>query len=440
MDEPLWPQLLLQVILILLNAFFASAEIALLSLNEGVLRLQAEEGDKTASSLLAIVEAPTRFLSAIQIGITLAGFLGSAFAAENFAGRLTAAAVQVWSLDEAAVHSLNTISVVLVTIILSFFTLVFGELVPKRVAMQKSDQVARMAAGVIGVLSAVMRPVIWLLTVSTNGILRLLGIDPDGDEDAVSEEGIRMMMDLGEEQGAIQSDEKTLIENVFDFNDLTAEEVMVHRTDMVTLSVEDSDETILNTIKTSGLSRFPVCGEDVDDVLGILSTRTYLLNRNSPHPLPLRSMLRKPYFVPGSVRAHKLFRDLQAKKVHMAIVVDEYGGTAGLLTLEDLLEEIVGNIYDEFDPQEDQNIIPLGENLWRVSGSTELDELSQTLGVSFPENEEAETLGGLVFEQLSVIPEDGSHPEVALYGLSIRVEVLQERRIEWALLSFSERK
>ena len=440
MDEPLWPQILLQVILILLNAFFASAEIALLSLNEGVLRLQAEEGDKTASRLLAIVEAPTRFLSAIQIGITLAGFLGSAFAAENFAGSLTAAAVNAWSLDEAAAHSLNTLSVVVVTIVLSFFTLVFGELVPKRVAMQKSEQVARMAAGIIGGLSAVMRPVIWLLTISTNGMLRLLGIDPDGDEDAVSEEGIRMMMDLGEEQGAIQSDEKTLIENVFEFNDLTAEEVMVHRTDMVTLSVDASDETILNTIKTSGLSRFPVCGEDVDDVLGILSTRTYLLNRNSPHPLPLRSLLRKPYFVPGSVRAHKLFRDLQAQKVHMAIVVDEYGGTAGLLTLEDLLEEIVGNIYDEFDPQEDQNIIPLGENLWRVSGGTELEELSKTLGVSFPEDEEAETLGGLVLAQFSVIPEDGSHPEVELYGLSIRVEVLQERRIEWALLSFSERK
>ena len=440
MDEPLWPQLLLQAILIALNAFFASSEIALLSLNEGMLRLQAEEGDKTAGRLLAIVEAPTRFLSTIQIGITLAGFLGSAFAAENFAGRLTAAAVDLWALNDAAAGVVNTLSVVVVTVILSFFTLVFGELVPKRVAMQKAEAVARFTAGVIRVLSVVMRPVIWLLTVSTNRMLRLLGLDPDGDEEEVSEEGIRMMMDLGEEQGAIQSDEKTLIENVFDFNDLTAEEVMVHRTDMVTLSVEDSDETILNTIKTSGLSRFPVCGEDVDDVLGILSTRTYLLNRNSPHPLPLRSMLRKPYFVPGSVRAHKLFRDLQAKKVHMAIVVDEYGGTAGLLTLEDLLEEIVGNIYDEFDPQEDQNITPLGENLWRVSGSTELDELSQTLGVSFPENEEAETLGGLVFEQLSVIPEDGSHPEVALYGLSIRVEVLQERRIEWALLSFSERK
>ncbi len=440
MDEPLWPQLLLQAILIALNAFFASSEIALLSLNEGMLRLQAEEGDKTAGRLLAIVEAPTRFLSTIQIGITLAGFLGSAFAAENFAGRLTAAAVDLWALNDAAASVVNTLSVVVVTVILSFFTLVFGELVPKRVAMQKAEAVARFTAGVIRVLSVVMRPVIWLLTVSTNGMLRLLGLDPDGDEEEVSEEGIRMMMDLGEEQGAIQSDEKAIIENVFDFNDLTAEEVMVHRTDMVTLSVEDSDETILNTIKTSGLSRFPVCGEDVDDVLGILSTRTYLLNRNSPHPLPLRSMLRKPYFVPGSVRAHKLFRDLQAKKVHMAIVVDEYGGTAGLLTLEDLLEEIVGNIYDEFDPQEDQNIIPLGENLWRVSGSTELDELSQTLGVSFPENEEAETLGGLVFEQLSVIPEDGSHPEVALYGLSIRVEVLQERRIEWALLSFSERK
>lgn len=440
MDEPLWPQLLLQVILILLNAFFASAEIALLSLNEGPLRLQSEEGDKLAARLLATVEKPTRFLSTIQIGITLAGFLGSAFAAENFAGRLTAAAVQLWALDAGMAHRVNALSVVVVTLILSFFTLVFGELVPKRVAMQKAQQVARFTGGVIHGLSVVMRPVIWLLTISTNGMLRLLGIDPEDDEDAVSEEGIRMMMDLGEEQGAIQSDEKTLIENVFDFNDLTAEEVMVHRTDMVTLSIDDSDETILQTIRTSGLSRFPVCGEDVDDVLGILSTRTYLLNRSSPSPKPLRELLGKPYFVPDSVRAHKLFRDLQSKKVHMAIVVDEYGGTAGLLTLEDLLEEIVGNIYDEFDPQEDQNIIQLGENLWRVAGSTELDELSETLGVSFPEDEEAETLGGLVFEQFSVIPEDGSHPEVQVYGMSIRVELLQERRIEWALLSFSERK
>ena len=438
MDEPLWPQLLLQAILIALNAFFASSEIALLSLNEGMLRLQAEEGDKTAGRLLAIVEAPTRFLSTIQIGITLAGFLGSAFAAENFAGRLTAAAVDLWALNDAAASVVNTLSVVVVTVILSFFTLVFGELVPKRVAMQKAEAVARFTAGVIRVLSVVMRPVIWLLTVSTNGMLRLLGLDPDGDEEAVSEEGIRMMMDLGEEQGAIQSDEKAIIENVFDFNDLTAEEVMVHRTDMVTLSMEDSDETILDTIKTSGLSRFPVCGEDVDDILGILSTRTYLLNRSSPAPKPLKALLRKPYFVPGSVEAHKLFRDLQAKKVHMAIVVDEYGGTAGLLTLEDLLEEIVGNIYDEFDPQERPEIIPLGEGRWRVSGGAPLDEVAEALGVTFPEEEEAETLGGLVFEQFSVLPEDGSHPEVEIYGLRIRVELLRERRVEWALLSFSE--
>ncbi|MBM6869859.1 HlyC/CorC family transporter [Pseudoflavonifractor phocaeensis] len=430
--------MLLQAILIALNAFFASSEIALLSLNEGMLRLQAEEGDKTAGRLLAIVEAPTRFLSTIQIGITLAGFLGSAFAAENFAGRLTAAAVDLWALNDAAAGVVNTLSVVVVTVILSFFTLVFGELVPKRVAMQKAEAVARFTAGVIRVLSVVMRPVIWLLTVSTNGMLRLLGLDPDGDEEEVSEEGIRMMMDLGEEQGAIQSDEKAIIENVFDFNDLTAEEVMVHRTDMVTLSMEDSDETILDTIKTSGLSRFPVCGEDVDDILGILSTRTYLLNRSSPAPKPLKALLRKPYFVPGSVEAHKLFRDLQAKKVHMAIVVDEYGGTAGLLTLEDLLEEIVGNIYDEFDPQERPEIIPLGEGRWRVSGGAPLDEVAEALGVTFPEEEEAETLGGLVFEQFSVLPEDGSHPEVEIYGLTIRVELLRERRVEWALLSFSE--
>ena len=273
-----------------------------------------------------------------------------------------------------------------------------------------------------------------------NFFLRVLRIKPDAGLEECYEDEIMAMVDMGEEKGSIEQNEKELIENVFEFNNSTAEDLMVHRTDMVLLWTDSTEEEILNTIRETGLSRFPLCQEDADDIIGILSTRDYLLNLNSKAPKPFRELVRPAYFVPESVRADILFRDMQSKKVHLAIVVDEYGGTSGLITLEDLLEEIVGNIYDEFDPQEDQNIIPLGENLWRVSGSTELDELSQTLGVSFPENEEAETLGGLVFEQLSVIPEDGSHPEVALYGLSIRVEVLQERRIEWALLSFSERK
>ena len=434
-SDPIWPQLLLQLILILVNAYFAATEIAVISLNENVLRREAEEGDKKAAKLLKIVEAPTRFLSTIQIGITLAGFLGSAFAADNFAGRIRDWAVLKWQLDAATAAAVNTLAVILITIILSFFTLVLGELVPKRLAMQKTEEVARFTCGVVSFLSAVMRPLIWLLTVSTNGMLRLLHIDPNAKEDEVSEEEIRMMMDIGEEKGAIESGEKEMIDNIFEFNNMTAEEVMIHRTDVVMLWAQDSDEEIIRTIRETGLTRFPVYEEDADDVIGILNTRTYLLNAREAQPKPLRELLTPAYFVPESVRTDALFRDMQAKKIHMAIVVDEYGGTSGIITMEDLLEEIVGNIYDEFDPQDEQEIVPLGENLWRIAGSADLEKVAEALGVELPEDEEYDTLGGLVFAQLAVIPEDGSHPEVDVCGLHIRVEELNDRRVEWATVS-----
>lgn len=434
-SDPIWPQLLLQVVLILVNAFFAATEIAVISLNENVLRHQAEDGDKKAAKLLKIVETPTRFLSTIQIGITLAGFLGSAFAADNFAGRIRDWAVASYQLDAGAAAAVNTLSVILITIILSFFTLVFGELVPKRIAMQKTDKVARMACGVVSVLAAFMRPIIWLLTVSTNGMLRLLHIDPNAEDDEVSEEEIRMMVDIGEEKGAIESGEKEMIENIFEFNNMTAEDVMIHRTDVVMLWAEDPDEEIVRTIEETGLTRFPVYEEDADDVVGVLNTRTYLLNARLERPRPLRELLTPAYFVPESVRTDVLFRDMQAKKIHMAVVVDEYGGTSGIITMEDLLEEIVGNIYDEFDPQEDQEIVQLEANLWRVAGSADLEEVAEALDMELPEDEECDTLGGLVFAQLSVIPEDGSHPAVDIYGLHIEVEELTDRRVEWALVS-----
>ena len=434
-SDPIWPQLLLQLILILVNAYFAATEIAVISLNENVLRREAEEGDKKAAKLLKIVEAPTRFLSTIQIGITLAGFLGSAFAADNFAGRIRDWAVLKWQLDAATAAAVNTLAVILITIILSFFTLVLGELVPKRLAMQKTEEVARFTCGVVSFLSAVMRPLIWLLTVSTNGMLRLLHIDPNAKEDEVSEEEIRMMMDIGEEKGAIESGEKEMIDNIFEFNNMTAEEVMIHRTDVVMLWAQDSDEEIIRTIRETGLTRFPVYEEDADDVIGILNTRTYLLNAREEQPKPLRELLTPAYFVPESVRTDALFRDMQAKKIHMAIVVDEYGGTSGIITMEDLLEEIVGNIYDEFVPQDEQEIVPLGENLWRIAGSADLEKVAEALGVELPEDEEYDTLGGLVFAQLAVIPEDGSHPEVDVCGLHIRVEELSDRRVEWATVS-----
>ncbi len=434
--DPIWPQVLLQVVLILLNAFFASTEIAVISLNENLLRREAEEGDKKAALLLKIVQTPTKFLSTIQIGITLAGFLGAAFAAENFASRIT-----VWLVDGLGFSTLprevvQSLSVSLITLVISFFTLIFGELVPKRVAMKKAETVARFASGVVYGLSVMMSPVIALLTLCTNGVLRLMGIDPNADEDEVSEEGIRMLVDIGEEKGAIEADEKAMIENVFEFNDTVAEDVMVHRTDMVMLWTGDTDQEIVETIESTGLSRFPVYEEDADDIIGILSSRDYFLNSRKEVPKPLRELLRPAYFVPESVPADALFRDMQNRKVHMAIVVDEYGGTSGLLTMEDLLEEIVGNIYDEFDPQEDQEIIQLEPNLWRVSGGAELDDVAAALDMEFPEDEEADTLSGLVFDQLPVIPRDGpSQVEVEAAGLHIRVESVADRRVAWALVS-----
>ena len=244
------------------------------------------------------------------------------------------------------------------------------------------------------------------------------------------------MVEEGEESGAIQSNEKELIENIFEFNNITAEDVMIHRTDMVTLALDEEEDVILDTIRQSGLSRFPVYQNDVDDIVGILSTREYLLNFHLPDPKPIRELLRTAYFVPESVPADVLFRDMQGKKTHMALVVDEYGGTSGLVTMEDLLEELVGKIYDEFDPQEEQDIIRLEDNKWRVSGSADLEDLAQAVGVELPEEEDRDydTLGGLVFSQLSVIPEDGSRPVVEALGLRIRVEELCERRVEWALV------
>ena len=275
-----------------------------------------------------------------------------------------------------------------------------------------------------------------VLLLARKPLLRLLR-----REDEVSEDEIMAMVEEGEESGAIQSNEKELIENIFEFNNITAEDVMIHRTDMVTLALDEEEDVILDTIRQSGLSRFPVYQNDVDDIVGILSTREYLLNFHLPDPKPIRELLRTAYFVPESVPADVLLRDMQGKKTHMALVVDEYGGTSGLVTLEDLLEELVGNIYDEFDPQEEQDIIRLEDNKWRVSGSADLEELAEALDLDLSDEDlDYDTLGGLVFSQLSVIPDDGSRPIVEALGLRIQVEELCDRRVEWALVEKLEQQ
>lgn len=434
-SSPIWRQLLLQAALILLNAFFAATEIAVLSLNENKVRKQSEEGDKRAAKLLKIIEQPTTFLSTIQVGITLAGFLGSAFAADNFASLLTDWLVNDIGLTGISASALNTISVIVITLILSYFTLVLGELVPKRIAMQKPNAIIKISLGVVRFLSIVLRPITWFLSISTNGVLRLLGIDPNKEAEEVSEEEIRMMVDIGEESGTIESGEKEMIENIFEFNNNTAEDVMIHRTDMEIIWLDDSPEQILSRIQETGLSRFPVCNEDIDDIVGLLATRDYLLNSQLPQPKPLKELLRTPYFVPESIHTDVLFRKMQEKKCHMAIVVDEYGGTSGLITMEDLLECIVGNIYDEFDPQEEQEITKLSDNLWKVAGSVELDDLAEALDIALPEEEEYDTLGGLILDHLNAIPEDGSTFSLDLVGMHIEVLEIQDRRIEWTNIS-----
>ena len=434
MDDPIGGQLLVQFFLILINAFFAASEIAVISLNENKLRKQAEEGDVKAAAMLKLATSPNDFLSTIQVCITLSGFLASAFAADSFATRLSQALV-AGGFTLLSLEALNTVCVIVITLILSYFTLVLGELTPKRIAMQNPDKIARFSTGVIIVVQRLFRPVVWLLSKSTNAMLRLFRINPRAEGGQVTEEEIRMMVDIGGASGTIQQDERTMIENIFEFNNTTAESLMIHRMDVVTIQVEDTFEDILNAIRESGLSRFPVYDEDIDDIVGVLNTRDFLLNAQIEVPKSLRDLLRPAYLVPETVQADALFRDMQKRKVHMAIVVDEYGGMSGIVTMEDLLEEIVGNIYDEFDPAEESEIVKLEDNLWRCSGTVDLETLSDALDMDLPLDEEYDTLGGLVFSCFTAIPDDGSHPAVEAYGLRIEVEKVSEHRVESALVS-----
>ena len=425
-------QLLVQVILILINAFFAATEIAVISLNANKLRKLEEEGDKLAPKLLHMVEDSSGFLSTIQIAITLSGFLGAAFAGDAFAEYLTTWLLSLGVGIPASV--LNTISLVVVTIILSYFTLIFGELVPKRIAMQKSMEMARLSCRVVTAIATIAKPVVKLLALSTNGMLRLLRMKVDVEEDQVTEDEIRMMIDLGNESGSIKEDEKELLHNVFDFSDQTVSDVMTHAADVETISVEASREEVLDTIRSTGLSRFPVYGEDESDILGVLNARDFLVDWAVDGNKTVRELMRPAYLVPESLSADDLLKDMQIKKIHLAVVLDEYGELAGVITVEDLLEEIVGNIYDEFDPAEPQELEQLGENLWRVSGSLSVEDLAEELDMELPEDEDYDTVGGMLLSCLRTIPEDGSRPLVQVHGLELQAEKVEDHRIRSVLV------
>ncbi len=438
MDEGPLGQLLLQLFLILLNAFFAASEIAVVSLNANKLRKEAEEGDRRAAKMLRLVEQPTKFLSAIQIGITLAGFLGSAFASQNFSSVLVRWLVDDLHFTALPEATLNSLSVIVITLILSFFTLVLGELVPKRIAMHAPAKVARFTTPTVRIVAVAMTPVIWFLSVTTAGILRLFGIKDKSEEEKVTEDEIRLMVDIGEETGTIDAKEKEMIDNIFEFDNSTARDVMTRASDIVSVDITSTDQEITETIAESGFSRIPVYENEPSNIIGILIVKEYLVNLYSESRRELRELLRQPHFVPESVPCDALLAEMQKNQKHLSVVVDEYGDIAGIVTLEDLIEEILGSIYDESDEITEQEAHPIeqiDENTWKIAGIAELEEVVELLGLEIPEDVEVNTFGGLVMSCLTEIPEEGASFEVECYGLHIVVEQFSERRVENAIVT-----
>lgn len=422
-------QLLLQAVLILLNAIFASAEIAVISLNDIALKQSADLGNKKAVRLVKLTEQPSRFLATIQIGITMAGFLGSAFAADNFSDYLVNFAVNAGVGLSPKV--LNTISVIVITLLLAFITLVLGELVPKRIAMKKSETLAMALSGFIYFISKIAGPIVSLLTSTTNVLLRLFGIDPNDNKEKVTEEEILMMVGAGTESGAIDLQEKAMIENIFAFDDTIAADIMTHRTDLHILWKSDTLEEWERTFQNSNHSRLPVCDNDIDDVIGIMNLKDFYtaVRKGINDVEELCTLIKPAYFVPETVKIDLLFRNMQRTKNHFSVVVDDYGGVSGIITMSDILTEIVGDIGD--DPDKDSlDVITLGENKWRVRGITPIEDLTQ---IPFGDlDDDYETVGGLALGLLGELPDEGEEiPDLEINGLILRVTEIRGRRVEW---------
>ena len=427
-------QLLFLGFLILLNAFFASSEVALISLKPATVRRLGTEGGRRGRRLADLVGNSGRFLATVQVGVTFAGFMASAFAADTFSEPVTGWLYGL-GFQFLSKKILGGVIMVAITILLSYISLVFGELVPKQLGLRYAEAVALNVAGPIDFIARVTAPFVWFLNASVDFVLRLFGVTP-GNSQEVTEEEIRMMVNIGEENGAIESDEKRMIENVFEFNNTTAAEVMTHRTEMVALDIEAPPEEVEKVLMSCGFSRVPVYREDIDEIIGFLHFREYLSAKVQGNSAPdIRKLLKPVYLAPETMRANILFRNMQSKKFGMAIILDEFGGTSGLVTIEDLLEEIVGSLYDEYD-EADIEIEQLGEGEWRIDGSMRLDEISRRLDLALPE-EEYDTIGGLVFGMLNEVPTVGATVELPVSGISIRVESVEERRVDKVILQYT---
>ena len=418
-------RIIVLAILILINAFFAATEIAFISINDAKIEKQVKEGNKKAKQIKKMLREPSRFLATIQIGITLAGFLSSAFAADAFADDL---APMLQNLIPLGLMAWRNISIILITIILSYFSLIFGELVPKRLAMRNSEKIAFGTIGIVRAISIITAPFVKLLTASTNGVSKLFGITGT-DEETVTEEEIRMMVDVGEEKGSIREEEKELINNVFEFNDKVVSEIMIHRKDIYAIDINSDIDNILKELDEYKYSRIPVYEENIDNIVGLLFIKDLLANVKKKDKVKISKIIREPYFVSENKQIDELFRDLQKNKHQLAIVLDEYGGTAGLVTMEDIIEELVGNIFDEYDDEE-KEFEKIDDNTFLISGSVSIHDLRKILGVEIPEGE-YDTLSGYLIELLGRIPSDDEKPVIETKRVTYKIEDYEEKRILW---------
>ncbi|PWL72873.1 MAG: HlyC/CorC family transporter [Clostridiales bacterium] len=423
----IWFYIVLLVVLILINAFFAMSEIAVISLNDAKIKRMAEAGNKKAKVLADMVGQPSRFLATIQVGVTLSGLLASAVAADTFAEYIVAA-FEGTGINLGLVHG---ISLVVITIVLSFFTLIFGELVPKRLAMNSAESISFAIARPLRVIYLFERPFVSLLSVTTNGVLRLFGVSPEQKSEQVTEEEIRMMIDVGNENGSIEQADREMINNIFEFDDRTAEEIMTHRTEMTVLPLDASLADCIHTAVDTGYSRIPVYEEDLDDIVGILYIKDLLdlVLENPDVNFKLADHIRPALYVPERGHCDELFRELQRKKVQMAVVVDEYGGTSGLVTMEDLLESIVGNIQDEYDEEEDE-YAQISDTVYELNGLMQIEDVEKIFHIHFPEEGDYDTLGGYIVEELGYIPSEGDTPSVTVGDVVFTVVAVEERHID----------
>lgn len=422
-------KLVILLVLILVNAFFAMSELAIISLNDNKIDKMAEDGNKKAKKIVKLTENSSKFLSTIQIGVTLAGFLTSASASTTFASMITDALRGTVVYNALGEGLINGIAVVIVTIIMSYFSLVLGELVPKKIAMQVPEKISFKIVDILLLFSKLFAPLVKILSVSTNAVVRLLGFNPHADEETVTEEEIRMMVDVGGEKGVIEDVQKEMINNIFEFDDLDAGDIMTHRTDMVAVEVGDDLSEVVDTAVSEGYSRIPVYEDDQDNIIGIVYVKDLLAYVGKKMPAKsLRDIMRTPMYVPESKICGDLFKEMTEKRTQMAVVVDEYGGTAGIVTLEDIVEAIVGNIQDEYD-DEDEEISKINETTFTIDGMTNLEEVAELTGTELPEGS-YDTVAGFIIKELGLLPEEGKTYEVNYKNLKLTVLSVDERRID----------